>query len=247
MPAMYRRPLGRDSAHRQALLRNLVTSLISHESISTTWAKAKEAQRVAEKLITLGKKGTDTGRIKAKEMMFEPEKHIGKVFGELAQRYASRPGGYTRVLLTEPLKNDAAKSAVLCLVDGPKDMRFNMTARTLLRQVEEGISMNEITAMNIRKVTRFRPNGAHALASAVSRLREEKNKIKQDDEERFEKRGERFQYTSEIPKSDPRYDSRRGPGRLVKRRIAEDDYVDLKQTRERTPDKFKGKGRAGKR
>lgn len=56
------RHLSRDSAHRQALLRNLVTSLFQHESITTTWPKAKEAQRLAEKLITLGKKNTETSR-----------------------------------------------------------------------------------------------------------------------------------------------------------------------------------------
>ena len=59
------RHLSRDSAHRQALLRNLVTSLIKHESITTTWPKAKEAQRMAEKLITISKKNTPAGRKKA--------------------------------------------------------------------------------------------------------------------------------------------------------------------------------------
>ena len=64
------RHLGRNSAHRQALLRNLVTSLFKHESISTTWPKAKEAQRLAEKLITLGKRNTDAARRKAMAVFF---------------------------------------------------------------------------------------------------------------------------------------------------------------------------------
>lgn len=64
------RALGRSSAHRQALLRNLVTSLIEHESISTTWEKAKEAQRLAEKLITLGKKNTNASRTKAQAIFY---------------------------------------------------------------------------------------------------------------------------------------------------------------------------------
>jgi large subunit ribosomal protein L17 len=63
--AMKYRHLGRKSSHRQALLRNLVTSLFEHESISTTWPKAKEAQRLAEKLITLGKRNTEAARRKA--------------------------------------------------------------------------------------------------------------------------------------------------------------------------------------
>ena len=64
------RHLGRDSAHRQALLRNLVTSLIDHESIATTWPKAKEAQRVAEKLITLGKRNTQAAKNKAQSYLY---------------------------------------------------------------------------------------------------------------------------------------------------------------------------------
>lgn len=64
------RALGRTSSHRQALLRNLVTSLFKHESISTTWHKAKEAQRLAEKLITLGKKNTEASRRRAIEIFY---------------------------------------------------------------------------------------------------------------------------------------------------------------------------------
>lgn len=64
------RHLSRNSAHRQALLRNLVTSLFEHESITTTWGKAKEAQRLAEKLITLGKKNTEASRRRALEIFY---------------------------------------------------------------------------------------------------------------------------------------------------------------------------------
>src|SRR5271170_4569605 len=70
MSSIKYRHLGRDSAHRQALLRNLVTSLIEKESISTTWAKAKEAQRLAEKLITLGKKNTNASKQKAQAIFY---------------------------------------------------------------------------------------------------------------------------------------------------------------------------------
>lgn len=70
MSAIKHRHLSRSSAHRQALLRNLVTSLIEHETISTTWAKAKEAQRLAEKLITLGKKNTAASRMKAQAIFY---------------------------------------------------------------------------------------------------------------------------------------------------------------------------------
>ena len=68
--ALKYRHLGRESSHRHALLRNLVTSLFEHESISTTWPKAKEAQRLAEKLITMGKKNTEASRRRATQIFY---------------------------------------------------------------------------------------------------------------------------------------------------------------------------------
>jgi len=225
MPAssMYRRPLGRSSAHRQSLLRNLVTSLVHHEQISTTYAKAKEAQRMAEKLITLGKKNTNATRLKAEGYLHQPQQHLDKVFGELRARYAARPGGYTRLLLSEPLKDDQAESAILSLVDGPKDMRFNMTARALLRQQTENLPMNELTATNVRKVTRFRKNGVEDLAREVGQLKVSNAKRESQEKALFEKDGTRVKFTTELPRSDPRWRDKRGPGRLVRRRIGPND------------------------
>ncbi|KAN0084672.1 Ribosomal protein L17 [Elaphomyces granulatus] len=164
------RHLSRSSSHRQALLRNLVTSLIKHESITTTWAKAKEAQRLAEKVITLGKKNTEASKRRALEIFYTPHELLPKLFGNLRERYADRPGGYTRVLRTEPHTKDKAVSAILELVDGPRDMRFSLTARALVRQRARGMeSLNELTAMNVRKVTRFRKNGIEELEQEVKR------------------------------------------------------------------------------
>lgn len=216
--SIYHRQLSRTSAHRQSLLKNLVTSLIKQEQISTSYAKAKEAQRMAEKLITLGKKNTNASRTSAMGFLHEPELYMNKVFGELAKRYATRPGGYTRILQSEPLKDDQARSATLCLVDGPKDMRFNMTARTLLRQHQEGLPMNEITAMNIRKVTRFREDGVAQLTRAVENLKVQKSERAEKDEA-MEKEGIKFKYTHELESGDPRYIEKRGPGRLVRRKF----------------------------
>src|SRR5437764_5319340 len=92
-----------------------------------------------------------------------PLQHLPKLFGPLRERYQSRPGGYTRVLRIEPLKTDQAPSAILELVDGPKDMRFLMTAKTLARQRAEGVQPNEITRLNVKKVTQFREDGEEAL------------------------------------------------------------------------------------
>ncbi|KAG9234401.1 ribosomal protein L17 [Amylocarpus encephaloides] len=145
------RHLNRSSAHRQALLRNLVSSLIQHEQISTTWPKAKEAQRMAEKLITLGKKNTEASKRKAFAMLYQPHELTPKVFGALRERYAERPGGYTRVLRIEPLKPDMAPSAILELVDGPKDMRFAMLARTVHRERNDSRNLNQAKKRWIKK------------------------------------------------------------------------------------------------
>lgn len=143
---------------------------------------------MAEKLITLGKKNTNATRTKAQAIFYEPHKHLPKLFGPLRERYASRPGGYTRILLSEPLNNDAAPSAILSLVDGPRDMRFAMTAKALVKQRQEGLAMHQLTALNIRKVTRFREDGEQALESEVRRLEAEKKRV---EFEELEEGGER--------------------------------------------------------
>ncbi|KAJ0424571.1 ribosomal protein L17 [Aspergillus carlsbadensis] len=171
------RHLSRSSSHRQALLRNLVTSLFKHESITTTWAKAKEAQRLAEKLITLGKKNTEASRKRALSTFYTPHEILPKLFGPLRERYAERPGGYTRVLRVEPKKDDQAASAILELVDGPKDMRFALTARTVARRREQGLeTLNELTLMNVKKVTQFRKDGVELLEREISKLKIGKEK-----------------------------------------------------------------------
>ncbi|KAH8697019.1 ribosomal protein L17 [Talaromyces proteolyticus] len=178
------RHLSRDSAHRQALLRNLVTSLFKHESITTTWPKAKEAQRLAEKLITLGKKNTEASRRRAIQIFYTPHEIIPKLFGPLRERYADRPGGYTRVLRVEPKKDDQAPSAILELVDGPKDMRFALAARTVAREREQGLqTLAEFTQLNVKKVTQFRKDGVEALEREIERLNLEKQRKEEGEAE----------------------------------------------------------------
>ncbi|KAK5737368.1 54S ribosomal protein L8, mitochondrial [Elasticomyces elasticus] len=164
------RHLSRDSAHRRALLRNLVTSLIEHESISTTWHKAKEAQRMAEKMITLAKKNTEASKRQATAYLFRPTEMMPKLFGALRERYATRPGGYTRVLRIEPVKEDQAASAILELVDGPKDMRFALTAKTIATVRQNGHKINDMTAANIAKVTHFRKDADAELEEMVKKF-----------------------------------------------------------------------------
>ncbi len=110
------RKFGRTSAHRKALFRNLVQALIQRERISTTLAKAKELRGKVEKTITLGKKGTLHARRQAFKLA--PAKEIvQKVFGPLAERYANRPGGYTRIIRIGNRKGDDAPMVFIELVD----------------------------------------------------------------------------------------------------------------------------------
>ena len=92
------RKLGRTTAHRRALYRNLVTELLKHEKITTTEAKAKEVRGLAEKMITLGKKGGLHSYRQALSFIMD-KKVTEKVFADLAPRYNERPGGYTRIIV----------------------------------------------------------------------------------------------------------------------------------------------------
>jgi hypothetical protein len=95
-----------------------------------------------------------------------------KLFNELAPRYAARPSGYTRVLRVEPKKEDQAPSAILEFVDGPRDMRFALTARTLAYRMRRDLPMNDVTRLNVRKVTRYRPDGVEELRLLVREFAE---------------------------------------------------------------------------
>ncbi|MEZ4278134.1 MAG: 50S ribosomal protein L17 [Myxococcota bacterium] len=110
------RKLSRTSAHRKALLRNMVTSLLEHEAIRTTDAKAKELRGVAEKMITLGKRGTLHARRQALATIRSKEV-TAKLFDELAGRYRQREGGYTRIVKLGRRPGDAAPMAMIELVD----------------------------------------------------------------------------------------------------------------------------------
>jgi len=110
------RKLSRTSSHRKALLRNMVTSLLEHEAIRTTDAKAKELRGVAEKMITLGKRGTLHARRQALATIRSKEV-TAKLFDELAGRYSARAGGYTRIVKLGRRPGDAAPMALIELVD----------------------------------------------------------------------------------------------------------------------------------
>ena len=110
------RKLGRTTAHRKALLRNLATALLEHERIITTEPKAKELRRVADKLVTLGKRGNLHARRQALQVV-QSNAVVQKLFNEIAPRFAGRQGGYTRILRLGYRPGDAAAMAVIELVD----------------------------------------------------------------------------------------------------------------------------------
>jgi large subunit ribosomal protein L17 len=110
------RKLGVTSSHRQAMFRNMAAALIKHEQITTTLPKAKELRPVAEKLITLGKKGGMANRRLAYARLRD-DVIVDKLFGALADRYRGRAGGYCRVLKAGVRYGDAADMAVIELVD----------------------------------------------------------------------------------------------------------------------------------
>ncbi|MBN8875324.1 MAG: 50S ribosomal protein L17 [Rhodospirillales bacterium] len=110
------RKLGVTSTHRIAMFRNMAHALIKHEQITTTLPKAKELRPVVEKLITLGKKGGLANRRRAYAELRD-DVIVSKLFGTLAERYAGRAGGYSRVLKAGIRYGDAADMAVIELVD----------------------------------------------------------------------------------------------------------------------------------
>lgn len=109
------RKLGKNSGHRGAMLRNIVTSLLRHERIETTEARAKELSAIAEKMITLGKQGDLAARRSTMAYLMD-EDVVKKLFDTIAPKYADRQGGYTRIMRLGLRRGDAATMVIVELV-----------------------------------------------------------------------------------------------------------------------------------
>ncbi len=109
------RKLGRETAHRKAMLRNLTTALLENGKMVTTETRAKEVRCMAEKMITLGKKNTLHTRRQALSYITKPDVVV-KLFNEIAPKYADRNGGYTRIVKMAPRRGDGASQAIIELV-----------------------------------------------------------------------------------------------------------------------------------
>lgn len=114
---MYRK-LGRTNKHRRSMLANLTKSVIMNERIETTETRAKEVRKFVDKMISYGKDGSLVARRKALAFMHNDKEVVQKVFDDLAKRYATRNGGYTRILKLTERKGDDALMVILELVEG---------------------------------------------------------------------------------------------------------------------------------
>lgn len=144
------RKLGRDSAHRRALLRNQVTSLIEHERIETTVAKAKELRRVADRMINFGKLATPEA-YRAVQAYVQTWQARKKLFVEIGPRFVDRAGGYVRVLKTRHRRGDCAPMAVVELSETEKSI----------------LSPEQRRAKEMRKSKHRRRLSAPSLANAL--------------------------------------------------------------------------------
>ncbi|MBX6320277.1 MAG: 50S ribosomal protein L17 [Rhodospirillaceae bacterium] len=131
------RKLNRTSAHRKAMFANMAASLIKHEQIKTTLPKAKDLRPFVERLVTLGKRGTLHARRQALSVLRD-EAMTAKLFGPLAQRYANRNGGYTRVLKAGFRYGDAAPMAIIEFVDRDPAAKGQDSGPTQQKEEAEG-------------------------------------------------------------------------------------------------------------
>lgn len=129
------RKLNRTASHRRAMLRNMVTSLFAEERIRTTSAKAKEARRVAERMITFARRGDLSARRHVAKTVNDPAV-LKKLFDEIAPRYMERPGGYTRILKVGIRRGDASQKAILELVGSEEGRKKKGKARKKRQKVD---------------------------------------------------------------------------------------------------------------
>ena len=124
--------LGRNTSHRRAMLRNLVTSIILNDRVETTITKCKASRPIVEKMITLGKRGDVHARRQALAYLMTDEA-VARLFTTVAPRYGSRPGGYLRIVRTYARKGDAAEMAVIELLGAEQELNEKAQKRAEAR------------------------------------------------------------------------------------------------------------------
>ena len=131
------RKLNRTGSHRKAMFANMAVALLTHEQIKTTLPKAKELRRVADRMITLGKRGNLHARRQALSVLHDTEL-VGKLFGPLAERYKERNGGYTRVVKAGFRYGDDAPMAIIELLDRDPEAKGAEDRARVALEDEEG-------------------------------------------------------------------------------------------------------------
>jgi len=144
------RRLGRTTSHREAMFRNLVTSFLNHEKITTTDAKAKEIRSVAEKMITLGKRG-DLHALRQAASYIREKSVVTKLFSTIAPRYKDRPGGYTRIIKLGVRQGDAASVSMIELVE--EQMKPQKVRKTPVKVVNSVVAAAPVEEVNNEAVS----------------------------------------------------------------------------------------------
>ncbi|CEP64733.1 mitochondrial 54S ribosomal protein bL17m LALA0_S13e01794g [Lachancea lanzarotensis] len=193
------RHFSRTKAHRDAMFRNLVTQLFQHGSIVSTHEKCQEAGRLAERIITMAK-NLKKHPNSAKEIQSrlslagDSSKLLNRVVGELAPRYQTRPGGYTRVLKLEPRLGDRAKQSILELVDAPVvdqkgvfqrgNIKLWILCKTAIANETANVPYAPLTLQNFAKMFKFKSNRNEFFSRdvlAVRRFIKEDSKLPYDE------------------------------------------------------------------
>jgi large subunit ribosomal protein L17 len=139
--------LGRNTSHRRAMLRNLVTSIILMDRVETTITKCKATRPIVEKMITLGKRGTVHARRQALSYLMTPES-VDRLFNVVAPRYAARPGGYCRITRTGPRKGDAAELAYIELLGAEHELNEKAQKRAEARDKKREEMQKQLSEQN---------------------------------------------------------------------------------------------------
>lgn len=156
--------------HRIALLRNMVTDLFKHGKITTTLAKAKELRRIADKMITLAKKGDLVSRRRALGFIRD-KKVVRKLFGELREKYLDRPGGYTRIIRIGPRRGDGSQMVLIELVEEKLSFKTSKIKKERLKKVMEFIERKkkELMASSQIKEEKLREKSSEEPSQEVSK------------------------------------------------------------------------------
>ncbi len=139
--------LGRNTSHRRAMLRNLVTSIILMDRVETTITKCKATRPLVEKMITLGKRGDVHARRQALSYLMTPES-VDRLFNVVAPRYSARPGGYCRIVRVGPRKGDAAEMAFIELLGAEQELNEKAQKRADAREKKREEMQKQMAEQN---------------------------------------------------------------------------------------------------